>query len=48
MTVIRNVLSWIIVRVDRLTRPSPMERSPDEQEVIENELENLALYQFEG
>jgi hypothetical protein len=48
MSVIRTVLSWIIIFVDRITRPSPMERSPDEQEVVENELEKMSVYQFEG
>jgi mRNA degradation ribonuclease J1/J2 len=48
MSVIRTVLGWIMMALDYITRPTPVQRSPDEQEVIENELEKMSLYQFDG
>jgi hypothetical protein len=48
MSVVRSVLGTIVVFLDRITRPAPFERSPDEQEVVEDELEKMALYQFDG
>ncbi|MFB6344959.1 MAG: hypothetical protein ABEK50_04195 [bacterium] len=48
MAPIRKFLGWIIIWIDWLTRPTPMQRSPDEQEVIEDELEKMSLYHFDG
>lgn len=48
MNLVRSFLKWIVLFLDWLTRPEPVKRSPDEQEVVESELEKMALYQFEG
>lgn len=48
LTLVRKVLGLIVVFFDRITRPSPEEREPEEQERIEDELETMALYQFDG
>lgn len=48
MSFIRKILGWIVRFFDWLTRPEPVQRPPDEQEVIESELDKMALYQFEG
>lgn len=48
LNVIRTVLGWIVVFFDYVTRPSPIERSPQEQQEVERQLEDLALYQFYG
>lgn len=48
MSVIRTVLGWIIVFFDYVTRPSPIERAPEEQEEVERQLKDLTLYQFFG
>lgn len=48
ISAIRTVLGWIIVFFDYITRPSPIERTPEEQEEVERQLDDLALYQFRG
>lgn len=48
LSVIRTVLGWIIVFFDYITRPSPIERTPEEQQEVERQLEDLVLYQFYG
>lgn len=48
LNVIRTVLGWIVVFFDYVTRPSSIERSPQEQQEVERQLEDLALYQFYG
>ena len=48
LSVIRTVLGWIIVFFDYVTRPSPIERTPEEQQEVERQLEDLVLYQFHG
>lgn len=45
---VRKLLSWIIVFVDHITRPEPIERPEDEQRQVEDELEDMVLYQFAG
>lgn len=45
---VRKLLSWIILFVDYLTRPTPIERSDEEQKQVEKQLEDMALYQFAG
>ena len=43
---LREGLGRLVVLVDHLTRPAPMQRSPQEQEAVAAEATKLALYQF--
>ncbi|MGO2236664.1 glutaredoxin [Marinomonas sp. UCMA 3892] len=43
---IRNLLGYIIIAVDLLTRGSKKKRTPEKQEKINQELKNFSLYQF--
>ena len=43
---IRWLLGQIIILIDWLTRPKPMQRSLDEQKKIDLQTESLVLYQF--
>lgn len=46
INLMRNLLGLIIVLVDVITRPAKRKRSPEEQQRVENEIQNMALYQF--
>ncbi len=43
---IRWVLGQIIIFIDWLTRPKPVQRSIDEQESVDGQTSKMALYQF--
>ncbi|MFZ0791628.1 MAG: glutaredoxin, partial [Chromatiaceae bacterium] len=43
---LREGLGRLVVLVDHLTRPAPMQRSPAEQEAVAAAAAKLALYQF--
>ena len=43
---IRWVLGQIIILIDWLTRPTPMQRSSDEQKEVDLQAKNIVLYQF--
>lgn len=43
---LREGLGRLIVLADHLTRPAPMQRSPQEQRLVESAAADLALYQF--
>jgi glutaredoxin len=43
---LREGLGRLVVLVDHLTRPAPMQRSPAEQEAVAAAATKLALYQF--
>jgi len=43
---IRNVLGAIIAAIDIATRGSKLKRTPEKQQQVNDELQNLALYQF--
>lgn len=45
---VRKLLSWIIVFVDYITRPEPIERPEDDQKRVEEEVDDMAVYQFAG
>ena len=44
--VISNVLGYSIAAVDLATRGKGLKRSPEEQQKVDAELNNMALYQF--
>jgi len=43
---LRNGLGALIVGIDKLTRPTPLERSPEKQAEVEQQLQNMSIYQF--
>ena len=43
---LRNGLGSIIVFLDWITRPTKMERAPDQQALVENQLKDMTLYQL--
>lgn len=43
---IRNLLGYIIIAVDLVTRGSKQKRAPEKQKEINQELKNFSLYQF--
>ena len=43
---IRNLLGYIFIAVDLLTRGTKKKRAPEEQQQINKELQNFSLYQF--
>lgn len=45
---VRNGLGYILVFFDRITRPTPIDRDPKDQEDLESELDDLSIYQFMG
>ncbi|RTZ61660.1 MAG: glutaredoxin [Gammaproteobacteria bacterium] len=45
---LRNGLGALIVGIDKLTRPTPLERSPEKQAEVEQQLQNMSIYQFTG
>jgi len=46
LKLLRNGLGGIIVLVDRLTRPKPLQRSPEAQVEVERAAQGLTLYEF--
>ena len=44
---VRWLLGQIIILVDWLTRPKPVERSAEAQKEIDKQTKNMALYQFQ-
>ena len=45
---LRNGLGYTMAAIDRLTRPKPMERTPEEQARVNEAVGHLSLYQFYG
>jgi len=48
MKYIRNLLGAIIIMLDAITRPKPMQRSEDDQREVDLKAKNLSLFQFHG
>lgn len=46
MNFVRWILGRLVLGYDLLTRPAPMKRAPAEQEKLNAETANFALYQF--
>ncbi|MGO1296399.1 MAG: glutathione S-transferase N-terminal domain-containing protein [Vibrio sp.] len=46
INIVRNLLGYLIIAVDLITRGSKKKRPPEKQEVINQELTNISLYQF--
>jgi len=46
ISALRNGLGAIIVAIDKLTRSTPLERSPEKQAEVEQQLQNMSIYQF--
>ena len=46
MKYIRKILGAIILFIDAITRPKPMQRSEDNQKAVDARALNLSLYQF--
>ncbi len=46
LKLLRNGLGGIIIFVDWITRPAKMERTPEQQVMVENELKDMTLYQL--
>ena len=44
---VRWVLGQIIIFIDWLTRPKPMQRSAEIQKEVDEQTQNMALYQFQ-
>lgn len=44
---VRWLLGQIIILVDWLTRPKPVERSAEEQKEVDKQTKNIVLYQFQ-
>ncbi len=44
---VRWVLGQIIIFIDWLTRPKPMQRSAETQKEVDVQTQNMALYQFQ-
>lgn len=44
---VRWLLGQIIILVDWLTRPKPVERSAEEQKEVDKQTKNMVLYQFQ-
>ena len=45
---LRNGLGYTIAGIDRLTRPKPMQRPPEEQKKVDEAASHMSLYQFYG
>jgi glutaredoxin len=43
---VRWVLAQLIIFIDWATRPKPLQRTPDAQQAVDQQTENMALYQF--
>lgn len=48
LNLVRNGLGWILAFADRVTRSEPIQRIPQKQQEIENEVEGWSIYQFYG
>jgi glutaredoxin len=48
LNLVRSGLGHLISFFDRVTRGEPIERSPEEQKRVDEQLEKMALYQFHG
>lgn len=48
MAIIRLILGKIILWLDRITSPTPLQRSADEQARVDRETVKLKLYHFEA
>ena len=46
LKLIRNALGQIVIFIDFITRPKPMQRSEENQQAINQVTANMALYQF--
>ncbi len=46
MKTIRKILGAIIIFIDAITRPRPIQRSENEQTEVDNLAKNYSLYQF--
>lgn len=46
MKYIRKILGVIILALDAITRPRPMQRSEEEQERVDERIKKLSLYEF--
>jgi len=46
MKIIRFILGKIILFIDALTRPTPMQRPPEKQTNVDEQTKHLALYQY--
>ena len=44
---VRWVLGQIIIFIDWVTRPKPMQRSAETQKEVDEQTQNMALYQFQ-
>ena len=44
---VRWVLGQLIIFIDWLTRPKPMQRSAEIQQEVDEQTQNMALYQFQ-
>ncbi len=45
---IRNGLGQLIIFINFITRPKKMVRSDDQQQVVDEQLQDMALYQFQA
>ena len=48
LKIIRNVLGYSIAAVDKLTRPTAIARSPEQQAQVNAQTANITLYQFKA
>lgn len=48
INLLRNGLGGVISLIDKATRPTPLQRTPDQQARVEQELKKLSVYQFKG
>lgn len=46
MKIIRKVLGFIIIAIDKISRPRPMQRSSEQQKIVDHECKKYSLYQF--
>ena len=46
LKILRNGLGGLLVIADKLTRPTPMVRTPEQQALVDQQVKELALYQL--
>lgn len=46
LKIIRNILGYSIAAVDRVTRPKPTKRLPEQQALVDAQTADMTLYQF--
>ena len=46
LKLIRNALGQIIILLDFLTRPAKLQRTPEQQEAVDQATSNMVLYEF--